>query len=71
MNAVDVVYWTVGKGILATATRVLVRIRSYGIERLPREGGGTVVTVGCTDWAYGLGDPDVDRVTRNLITRLG
>ena len=39
MNGVDLVYWTVGKGILATATRVLVRIRSYGTERLPREGG--------------------------------
>jgi 1-acyl-sn-glycerol-3-phosphate acyltransferase len=39
MNAVDLVYWTVGKGILASATRVLVRIRSYGTERLPREGG--------------------------------
>ena len=39
MNGVDLVYWTVGKGILATATRVLVRIHSYGTERLPREGG--------------------------------
>jgi hypothetical protein len=31
---------------------------------------GTVVTVGCTDWAYGLDDPGVDRVTRNIIDRL-
>ena len=33
------------------------------------ERGGTVVTVGCTEWAYGLDDPDIDRITRNVITR--
>ena len=33
--------------------------------------GGTVVTVGCTDWAYGLGDPTVARITRNVMRRLG
>ena len=35
--------------------------------------GGTVVTVGCTDWACGLGvgDDDVEQVTRNLLDRLG
>ncbi len=33
--------------------------------------GGTVMTVGCTDWAYGLGDPTVDRITRNVLRRLG
>jgi hypothetical protein len=33
--------------------------------------GGTVFTTGCTDWAYGLGrDPQVDRVTTNLLTTL-
>jgi hypothetical protein len=34
--------------------------------------GGTVVTTGCTDWAWGLAgrDPDVERVTRNLLDRL-
>jgi N,N-dimethylformamidase beta subunit-like, C-terminal len=32
---------------------------------------GTVVTTGCTDWAFALEDPQVDRVTRNLIGRLG
>jgi hypothetical protein len=32
---------------------------------------GTVFTTGCTDWAYGLGhDPQVDRVTTNVLTRL-
>lgn len=39
MNAVDLVYWTVGKGLIAGATRLLVPLRSYGTERLPREGG--------------------------------
>ncbi|MDQ2678330.1 MAG: maleylpyruvate isomerase family mycothiol-dependent enzyme, partial [Actinomycetota bacterium] len=33
--------------------------------------GGTVVTVGCTDWAYGLGDLTVARITRNVLRRLG
>ena len=35
--------------------------------------GGTVVTVGSTDWAHGLrgGDPVVDRITRNVLERLG
>jgi hypothetical protein len=32
--------------------------------------GGTVVTAGTTEWAYGLSDPAVDRVTRNIINRL-
>ena len=40
-------------------------------RRRDGRGGGTVVTVGCTDWAYGLDDPAVDRVTRNILTRLG
>ncbi len=33
-------------------------------------GGGTVVNAGVTDWACGLGDPDVDRITRNVLDRL-
>ena len=34
--------------------------------------GGTVVTVGCTEWSNGLagGDPTVDRITRNILDRL-
>jgi 1-acyl-sn-glycerol-3-phosphate acyltransferase len=35
----DVVYWTIGKGLIGTATRILVPIRTYGRERVPREGG--------------------------------
>jgi hypothetical protein len=35
-------------------------------------GGGTVFNAGCTDWTYGVegGDPDVQRVTRNVLDRL-
>ena len=35
-------------------------------------GGGTVVNVGVTDWAYGLrgDDPTLERVTSNVLTRL-
>ena len=33
-------------------------------------GGGTVFNAGVTDWTYGLGDPDVDRITRNVLERL-
>jgi hypothetical protein len=33
-------------------------------------GGGTVVTTGCTDWAHGLDDPTVDRVTRTILGTL-
>jgi hypothetical protein len=35
-------------------------------------GGGTVFNAGCTDWTYGIagGDPDVRRVTRNVLERL-
>ncbi len=37
------------------------------------ERGGTVVTVGTTDWSHGLrgGDPAVMRITRNVLDRLG
>ena len=37
------------------------------------QAGGTVVTTGCTDWSYGVagGDPIVQRVTRNVLDRLG
>jgi hypothetical protein len=35
-----------------------------------RPGGGTVVNVGATDWVLGLGDPVVERITRNVLERL-
>ena len=35
--------------------------------------GGTVVTTGTTDWSHGLrgGDEVVERITRNVLNRLG
>lgn len=42
MKKVDLVYWPVGKGILANLTRGVVSIRTYGKERVPREGGGVL-----------------------------
>jgi hypothetical protein len=35
--------------------------------------GGTVVTVGSTDWSHGLrgGDPAVEKITRNVLDKLG
>jgi len=35
-------------------------------------GGGIVFNAGCTDWTYGIegDDPDVQRVTRNVLNRL-
>jgi hypothetical protein len=35
-----------------------------------RPGGGTVVNVGAIDWALGLGDPVVERISRNVLDRL-
>lgn len=35
----------------------------------PFAGGGEVVTVGTTDWVFGLGDPLVARVTANALDR--
>ena len=33
--------------------------------------GGTVVNTGVTDWTDGLADPTIDRITRNVLDRLG
>lgn len=35
------------------------------------KGGGEVVNAGTTDWSYALADPVVDRITRNVLDRLG
>jgi hypothetical protein len=37
----------------------------------PFAGGGEVVTIGTTDWVFALDDPVVDRVTLNVVERLG
>ena len=39
MKAVDLTYWTVGKGLLASITHALAPLKTYGKERVPREGG--------------------------------
>ena len=44
---------------------VIVETRPFGAD------GGTVITVGTTDWSFGLGtDPAVEQVTRNALNRL-
>jgi len=35
-----------------------------------RPGGGTLVHAGATDWVLGLGDPTVERITRNVLDHL-
>ena len=36
------VYWTIGKGLIGTFTRSQMRLRGYGRERVPREGGAVL-----------------------------
>jgi 1-acyl-sn-glycerol-3-phosphate acyltransferase len=36
------VYWTIGKGAIGTFTRSMMRLKSYGKERVPREGGAVL-----------------------------
>jgi 1-acyl-sn-glycerol-3-phosphate acyltransferase len=38
----SLVYWTVGKGMIGTFTRSMVRLKGYGKERVPREGGAVL-----------------------------
>ena len=44
---------------------VMLTCRPFGSD------GGEVVTIGTTDWVFGLADPAVSAVTRNVLTRLG
>jgi 1-acyl-sn-glycerol-3-phosphate acyltransferase len=39
MKPVDLVYWTVGKGLIGSFTRLAIPLKAYGRERVPREGG--------------------------------
>jgi 1-acyl-sn-glycerol-3-phosphate acyltransferase len=42
MNRYDLVYWTLGKGLFGGTTRLLTPLKSYGTERVPREGGAVL-----------------------------
>jgi 1-acyl-sn-glycerol-3-phosphate acyltransferase len=42
MKAVDLFYYPIGKGFLGSLTRAATSIRTYGKERVPREGGGVL-----------------------------
>lgn len=42
MNAHGIVYWTVGKGVIANLGRAFVSFRDYGSERIPRAGGAVL-----------------------------
>jgi hypothetical protein len=44
---------------------VMLTCRPFGLD------GGTVATIGTTDWVYALDDPAVAQITRNVLTRLG
>lgn len=72
--------------ILATAPAIWEKNDAHWYEKFDRdrlgaavlgtytsEKGGTVITAGSTDWAHGLrgGDPVVERVTKNVLDRLG
>ncbi len=46
---VPVVWWTFGKGVLGSLTHVLARLKVYGAERIPREGGAILA---CNHFAY-------------------
>jgi 1-acyl-sn-glycerol-3-phosphate acyltransferase len=42
VKAVDLFYYPVGKGVLGNMTRAATSIRTYGKERVPREGGAVL-----------------------------
>jgi 1-acyl-sn-glycerol-3-phosphate acyltransferase len=42
MNPHPLIYWALGKGVFANVTRLLTSLKSYGPERVPREGGAVL-----------------------------
>ena len=42
----------------------------YAVMGTFQRGQGTVFTTGCTDWAYGLSDPQVAQITKNVLDYL-
>ena len=57
-----------GEGWEASAYRLEHNHAVLGAFTTP--GGGTVFNAGVTDWAYGLADGTVERITRNVLRRL-
>ena len=49
IDTVPLLYWTLGKGLFAGATRVVVPLRTYGAERVPRQ-AGAVLAVNHAHW---------------------
>ncbi len=49
VDTVPLLYWTLGKGVFATATRAIVPLRTYGADRVPRR-GGAVLAVNHASW---------------------
>ena len=41
----------------------------YAVMGAFEKGAGEVFTTGCTDWAFGLDDPQVSQITRNVLDR--
>ena len=63
----DRIYGGINDDSLARArygNAVMLTCKPFG------ESGGTVATIGSTDWVYGLNDPLVAQVTTNVIKRL-
>jgi 1-acyl-sn-glycerol-3-phosphate acyltransferase len=48
-SATGILWWTFGKGLLGGATRLLVPMKDYGRERVPRD-GGAVLAVNHAAW---------------------
>lgn len=44
MSSVALVYWMVGKGLIAPATWAICRLKTYGAERVPRAGGAVIAS---------------------------
>ena len=42
MTIVPLIYWSVGKGLIGTATRLVVSLKVYGRERIPCHGGAVL-----------------------------
>ena len=73
LSEVEFHAWRVLGSHDAETSRRLLNGHAVFAVRDGEDGRGTVVSTGCTDWAWGLtgDDPQVERITRNIIDRLG